>query len=174
MVKSGMNTCLLSSFPVIPILGEYFLLGGEPVSRSFLGEYKCSADAKGRLMVPSKLRECFPEGEQIYLVRSLDRCINLYTESRWNVFEEKILTLPETESREVRRFFYSSMQEAEPDGQGRILLPVGLREYAGITKAVIVLGCGDHVELWDEESYRDYTEKVRTASVEDILRRNGL
>ena len=71
------------------------MLGGEPVSRSFLGEYKCSADAKGRLMVPSKLRECFPEGEQIYLVRSLDHCINLYTESRWNVFEEKILSLPE-------------------------------------------------------------------------------
>ena len=150
------------------------MLGGEPVSRSFLGEYKCSADAKGRLMVPSKLRECFPEGEQIYLVRSLDHCINLYTESRWNVFEEKILSLPETESREVRRFFYSSMQDAEPDGQGRILLPVGLREYAGISKSVIALGCGDHVEFWDEETYRNYTNEVRTASVEEILRRNGL
>jgi len=144
------------------------------VARSFLGEYKCNADAKGRLMVPAKLRECFPEGERIYLVRSLDHCINLYTESRWNVFEEKILSLPETDSREVRRFFYSSMQEGDPDGQGRILLPVGLREYAGITKSVIVLGCGDHVEFWDEESYRNYTSEVRTASVEEILRRNGL
>lgn len=144
------------------------------MSRSFLGEYKCSADAKGRLMVPSKLRDCFPEGEQIYLVRSLDHCINLYTESRWKIFEEKILSLPETESREVRRFFYSSMQEAEPDGQGRILLTVGLREYAGITKSVIALGCGDHVEFWDEDSYRAYTNEVRTASVEEILRRNGL
>ena len=144
------------------------------MARSFLGEYKCSADAKGRLMVPSKLRECFPEGEQIYLVRSLDHCINLYTESRWSVFEEKILSLPETESREVRRFFYSSMQEAEVDGQGRVLLSVGLREYAGITKSVVALGCGDHVEFWDEDAYRAYTDEARTASVEDILRRNGL
>ena len=144
------------------------------MSRAFLGEYKCSADAKGRLMVPAKLREGFPEGEVLYLVRSLDHCISLYTESRWSGFEEKILAMPETESREVRRFFYASMQEAEPDAQGRILLPVGLREYAGITKSVVALGCGDHVEFWDEEAYRNYTAEVRTASVEEILRRNGL
>lgn len=144
------------------------------MSRSFGGEYKCSADAKGRLLVPSKLRELFPEGEAVYLVRSLDRCINLYTEAKWNGFEEKIASLPETESRAVRRFFYASMQDAEPDGQGRILLPVGLREYAGITKAVVVLGCGDHVEIWDEETYLSYIEEMRTASVEEILKRNGL
>ena len=144
------------------------------MSRSFNGEYKCSADAKGRLLVPAKLRELFPEGEAVYLVRSLDHCINLYTESRWNSFEEKIATLPETESRAVRRFFYASMQDVEPDGQGRILLPVGLREYAGITKACIVLGCGDHAEIWDEESYLQYVAETRTESVEEILRRNGL
>ena len=144
------------------------------MSRSFLGEYKCNADTKGRLMIPSKLRDLFPEGEGLFLVRSLDRCINLYTESKWNGFEEKIAALPETESRAVRRFFYASMQEAEPDGQGRVLLPVGLREYAGITKSVVVLGCGDHVELWDEEAYEAYVSETRTASVEEILKRNGL
>ena len=144
------------------------------MNRMFLGEYKCSADTKGRLMVPSKLRELFPEGETLFLVRSLDHCINLYTESRWSIFEEKITSLPETESRAVRRFFYASMQEAEPDGQGRILLPVGLREYAGITKAVVVLGCGDHIEIWDEEAYGSYVEEERTESVEEILKRNGL
>lgn len=144
------------------------------MSFPFYGEYKCSADAKGRLMVPSNLRECFPEGEQVYLVRSLDHCINLYTQSRWSDFEEKVLSMPDTESRLVRRFFYSSMHKTDPDGQGRILLPVGLREYAGITKSVIALGCGDHVEFWDEETYHNYTAEVRTASVEEILRRNGL
>ncbi len=144
------------------------------MNRSFSGEYKCSADAKGRLLVPSRLRELFPEGESVYLVRSLDHCINLYTEDRWGNFEEKILSLPETESRAVRRFFYASMQDVEPDGQGRILLPAGLREYAGISKSVIVIGCGDHVEIWDEESYQNWIEETRTASVEDILKRNGL
>jgi MraZ protein len=144
------------------------------VNRSFCGEYKCSADAKGRLLVPSRLRELFPEGQSVYLVRSLDRCVNLYTEERWSAFEEKILALPETESRTVRRFFYASMQDVEPDGQGRILLPAGLREYAGITKSVIVIGCGDHVEIWDEENYLNCITQTRTASVEEILKRNGL
>ncbi|MBR2616465.1 MAG: division/cell wall cluster transcriptional repressor MraZ [Clostridia bacterium] len=142
--------------------------------RSFCGEYKCAADAKGRLLIPSKMRELFPEGETMILVRSLDNCINLYTEEKWSGFEEKIAALPETESRDVRRFFYASMQPAEPDGQGRILLPVQLREFAHIEKNVVVLGCGDHAEIWDEESYRAYTGENRTASIEEILKRNGL
>jgi len=144
------------------------------VIRSFLGEYHCAADAKGRLMIPAKMRELFPEGESMILVRSLDHCINLYPEEKWHYFEEKIASLPETESRDVRRFFYASMQEAEPDPQGRILLPIPLREYADIKKSVVVLGCGDHAEIWDEERYLAYTEQTRTASIEEILKRNGL
>ncbi len=142
--------------------------------QSFCGEYKCAADDKGRLLIPSKMKELFPEGESVILVRSLDRCINLYTEEKWKYFEEKINAIRETDSREVRRFFYSSMQDVEPDNQGRILLPAQLREFAGIVKSVVVLGCGDHAEIWDEESYRNYTSQNRTASIEEILRRNGL
>lgn len=142
--------------------------------RSFLGEYKCSADSKGRLLIPAKLRDVFPEGESMILVRSLDQCINLYSEGKWNLFEEKIAALPGTEARDVHRFFYASMQEAEPDAQGRVLLPVQLREFAQIVKNVVVLGCGDHIEIWDEETYRNYTSQTRTASIEEILKRNGL
>ncbi len=144
------------------------------MARSFCGEYKCAADAKGRLLIPAKLKELFPEGEDMILVRSLDNCINLYTEEKWQFFEEKIAQLPETQSRDVRRFFYASMQYAQPDNQGRILLPVPLREFAHITKSVVVLGCGDHAEIWDEESYQNYISENRTASIEEILKRNGL
>lgn len=142
--------------------------------RSFCGEYKCAADTKGRLLIPAKLRELFPEGESMILVRSLDSCINLYTEEKWRSFEEKIFTLPETEARDVRRFFYASMQDVEPDGQGRVLIPAGLREYANIEKTVVVLGCGDHAEIWDEDTYRRYISENRTSSIEEILKRNGL
>ncbi len=144
------------------------------MNRSFCGEYKCAADVKGRLLIPSKMRELFPEGEAMVLVRSLDRCISIYTEEKWRFFEEKIASLPETDSREVRRFFYASMQYAEPDHQGRVLLPAGLREFAQIEKSVVVIGCGDHAEVWDEESYTRYTGENRTDSVEEILKRNGL
>ena len=148
--------------------------GARRVKRSCCGEFKCSADAKGRLLIPSKMRELFPDGESMVLVRSLDRCISIYTEEKWSSFEEKIASLPETESREVRRFFYASMMYAEPDSQGRVLLPVGLREFAEIQKNVVMIGCGDHAEIWDEEAYTRYTSETRTASVEEILKRNGL
>ena len=142
--------------------------------RSFCGEYRCAADAKGRLMIPAKIREMIPEGETMVLARSLDHCINLYTEEKWASFEEMISTLPETESRNVRRFFFSSMQYAEPDGQGRVLLPAVLREYAKSGKNVVVLGCGDHAEIWDEETYDQFTFDNRTEEIENILKRHGL
>ena len=140
----------------------------------FCGEYQCTADAKGRMFFPAKLREVFGDGESMILVRSLDPCISVYTAEKWGVYAEKIESIPPTEGREVKRFFYSSIQETEPDSQGRILLPPELREWAGVIKEVRVIGCGDHAEIWDAERYRAHTEKARTESVEDILKRNGL
>ncbi len=142
--------------------------------RSFCGVFHCAADAKGRLMIPSKMRDLFPEGESMILVQSMDPCINLYTEERWGNFEEKINALAPTEVRKIARFFYGSMQDVKADSQGRVLLPMQLREYAGITKAVIIVGCGDHAEIWDEAAYEAYTKESRTEEIEEILRRNGL
>ena len=140
----------------------------------FYGEYKCASDAKGRLFVPAKLRENFGEQKNVILVRSLDSCISIYPEEAWRVFEEKIAAMPSTDARLIQRFFYSSMQEAEIDSQGRLQLPQQLRSYAGIMKNVIVLGCRDHVEIWDETSYAAYAGEMRTEEIEQILRRNGL
>lgn len=142
--------------------------------RVFCGEYTCTADAKGRMFVPTKIRERFGEGEAIILVRSLDPCISIYTEEKWKSFEEKIESLPGTEAREVKRFFYGSMQDAFMDAQGRLLIPAHLREYAGIEKQVLVAGCGDHAEIWSEETYRKAVSESRSEDIEAILRRNGL
>ena len=142
--------------------------------RSFCGVFHCAADAKGRLMIPSKMRDLFPEGQSMILVQSMDKCINLYTEERWGDFEEKINALAPTEVRKIARFFYGSMQDVTPDGQGRVLLPMQLREYAGISRAVVIVGCGDHAEIWDEKTYSDYASESRTEEIEEILRRNGL
>lgn len=125
-------------------------------------------------MIPAKMRELFPEGQAMILVKSLDKCINLYTEERWGVFEEKINALAPTEMRKVSRFFYGSMQDVMPDAQGRVLLPLQLRETAGIARAVVIVGCGDHAEIWDEETYDNYARESRTEEIEEILRRNGL
>jgi len=140
----------------------------------FYGEYKCACDAKGRLFVPAKLRENFGEEKNVILVRSLDPCVSVYPEENWKVFEEKIAAMPSTDARKIQRFFYSSMQDALLDAQGRLQLPQTLRDYAGVLKNIIVLGCRDHVEIWDEASYIAYAAETRTEEIEEILRRNGL
>ena len=140
----------------------------------FYGEYKCASDAKGRLFVPAKLRDAFGEENEVILVRSLDTCVSLYPKSIWHTFEEKIYELPMTDSLAIRRFFFGSAQDAELDAQGRLQIPQNLREYAGITKALVAVGCGDHVEIWDEKSYQDYSSVSRTAEVIELLRRHGL
>jgi len=141
---------------------------------AFCGEYKCAADAKGRVFVPARMREQFGEGEPVILVRSLDACINLYPEENWQLYEEKIESLPGTQARDVKRFFYGSMQSVEMDSQGRVLLPPQLREFAGIDKKILFVGCGDHAEIWDEDAYRAHAAESRNQDIEEILRRNGL
>jgi MraZ protein len=66
---------------------------------------------------------------------------------------DKIKSMPlnQREARDYQRYFLSGATDVEPDRQGRIVLPMSLREYAGITKDVWILGVGTRVEIWDKE-----------------------
>ncbi len=96
------------------------------------GEFRHSIDAKGRLFIPAKLRDEL--GERFTVTRGLDKCLAIYPESEWNILEERIQALPMSRARDLQRFFFSSAFDAELDSQGRILLPAGLRKYAGAVK----------------------------------------
>lgn len=127
------------------------------------GEYKHNIDTKNRLILPVKLREAL--GDNIIMTKSVDRCIALYPSDSWAVFTDKINALPEMQSRKIKRYIYSSAVEAEPDSQGRILLPLNLRVFAGIDKNVTVVGVGDHAEIWDDELWN---EEVSSGEGDDI------
>lgn len=121
-----------------------------------IGEYQHNIDAKGRIIIPSKLREGL--GEKFYIVRGIDKCLFIYPESRWIEILEKIKTLPWT-LEEVRRFsrkFASTAGECEADNQGRILIPQKLREYAGLEKQVVSIGVIDRVEIWSKNNWESY------------------
>jgi len=127
------------------------------------GEYKHNIDTKNRLILPVKLREAL--GDNVIMTKSVDRCIALYPSDSWAVFTDKINALPEMQSRKIKRYIYSSAVEAEPDSQGRILLPLNLRVFAGIDKNVTVVGVGDHAEIWDDELWN---EEVNSGEGDDI------
>lgn len=123
----------------------------------FMGEYNHSIDTKGRLIIPSKLREDL--GDSFVITKGLDNCLFIYTEAEWKNIENKFREMPLTtkDARKFIRFFFSSASKMEMDKQGRILVPPILREFAGLKKDVVLVGVLDRVEIWDKDNWNDNT-----------------
>ena len=121
-----------------------------------IGEYEHSLDAKGRLIMPAKLRTDM--GEKFIITKGLDGCLFVFSQNEWSNFESKLKELPLTNknARDFVRFFLSGATECEIDKQGRFLLVNTLREYAEIIKEVIIIGVGTRLEIWDKEKWKKY------------------
>lgn len=119
----------------------------------FMGEYSHTIDAKGRLIVPSKFREGL--GDSFVVTKGFDGCLYAYDMEEWTKLEEKMKNLPMSHKdiRKISRFFLAGATLAEVDKQGRILLPAVLREFAQITKDVVLLGVGNRIEIWSKENW---------------------
>ena len=119
----------------------------------FNGEYSHSVDAKGRVIIPSDFRELL--GAKFWLTKGLDGCLNIYAEEEWEKFEQKLAALPITNkgARKFSRFMHAGATHCETDRQGRILVPANLREYAAIGKDAVMIGNGNHVEIWSRERW---------------------
>ena len=135
-----------------------------------LGTYSHSLDAKGRLIVPAKLRESL--GDSFVITKSLDHCLAIYPSDGWEDFIEKIETLPKISNepaRRLRRFYFGNSQTIEVDKQGRVLIPGNLRDYAGLKKDVTLIGVNDHVEVWDDEAWQKYNDDIDINEIVDNL-----
>ncbi len=136
----------------------------EREERMFYGQYDHSLDRKGRIIIPSKLRQVLIESfsEKFMATRGLEQCVFLFPIEQWRNLEEKTKTLPfmtGSHARAFTRLLFSGAIECSMDKQGRILLPQNLREYAGIKKDVVITGVSDHMELWSREKWTKYLEK---------------
>ena len=122
----------------------------------FIGEFKHTTDAKGRVSIPSIFREDL--GESFYVTRGLDKSLFVFTQNEWQKLDEKIKTIPLTSKsgRLFTRFFYSGAVRCSLDKSGRVLLPQTLREYAGIAKDAVIIGAGSRVEIWSEDVWNEY------------------
>ena len=115
-----------------------------------VGKYVHTVDPKGRLFVPSKLRDEL--GESFYVTLGLDHCLSVYTEAGWQAIVEKYNALPLSQARKMRILF-ANAAKCEPDKQGRFLIPQTLRDYAGLRQEVTFIGLAGHAEIWDSETY---------------------
>ncbi len=133
----------------------------------FIGEYHHSVDDKGRLIIPSKFRDEL--GTKFIITRGIENCLFVYSLESWEKIVNKLEALPFTkkDARAFIRFFLSGASEAEFDKQGRINITSPLISYANITKECVVIGTGDRLEIWSEESWNDFFTSAKD-SMSDI------
>ncbi len=127
--------------------------------REMTGEFQHSLDSKGRIFIPAKLREEL--GEIFYMTVSMERCLCVYSAESWQSFSDKVNAMPYVRQRRMRPLF-AQAAKCELDSQGRTIVPQNLRAYAGLVKNVIVVGCNNHAELWDSETWKSVYDAEST------------
>jgi len=119
------------------------------------GRFEHSLDDKNRVFAPARYRDQLKEenGRHFMLAIGLDRCLYLFLPSQWEHYLQKLDTAKFKSPQARRDYFrevFSNAAEAAIDGEGRILIPQALRDYAGLRKEVVVLGSGARAEVWDK------------------------
>ena len=129
----------------------------------FLGEYDHTLDERSRVTLPRKIRQEIDERE-VVLSRGFDACIFGFDKRSCEREAEKNLESPvvEAKGRELRRYLFAAAERVEIDKLGRILLPAQLKEYAKIEKNVVIIGAGDHFEMWARNIWSVYANRLNT------------
>jgi MraZ protein len=133
----------------------------------FYGEYQHSIDRKGRIILPSKFRETAKANsiEKFFLNRGFEKCLFMFSEDEWRINESRLkeLSFTRQEARTFNRLYFSGAFEVVPDGQGRILLPASLKDFAGIKNEVVLVGVSTRIELWDKERWQEFCRNSQPA-----------
>ena len=125
----------------------------------FTSEYESKLDAKGRLLLPSRIKAQLPEGtNQLVLRRGYEPCLIIYPLVEFKKVFAKISALSESnpDNRVFQRSVLSGLTEIEMDINGRILIPKNMLAYAQLEKDVILTGIGNRVEMWNPSLYQKH------------------
>lgn len=138
----------------------------------FLGTHAPRLDDKGRLILPAKFREELAGG--IVLTRGQERCLYAFTAAEFERMYAQLREAPlaQKQARDYVRVMLSGADSQIPDKQGRITLPAALRQYAGLSKELAVIGAGARVEIWDAKAWETYLaeqEQVFASTAEEII-----
>lgn len=131
------------------------------------GEYQHSMDPKGRVTVPSRFREDL--GDRFYVSTGKDGCLILLSDGQFQKLAENIAAMPPAQARVLQRVMFSKAAEVEPDKQGRILIPPGLRDYAGLQRDVVLIGASTRAELWDAGRWAEYNAAQSQEDIEAVM-----
>lgn len=134
----------------------------------FLGQYDRTVDDKGRLAIPGELRNGLGHGA--VMTRSFDNCLCIYPAAKWEALAQAANDLQDLrpEARFRARALFSGAVPCDFDSQGRVALPAYLREYAGISGDVTIVGVGSRVEVWNRITWNQLSQTFQGLEIEQV------
>ena len=136
----------------------------------FFGNYSHSLDEKGRLVIPKKMREEL--GNKIFIMKGFDGALAIYQLSAYDKVMEELqkYSFNKKENRDYLRLKLASIVDLDVDKLGRVQFPTAVVNKYHINKDVVVLGAGDHIEVWDKARYEEYMTSIEN-EYEEIAER---
>jgi MraZ protein len=125
----------------------------------FTGRYDYTIDDKGRLSIPSRLRDQVERDGQpliLYVTRGRKGQLSAYAEREYNLLIEELGSRTDEEASEALRYFTENTEECPIDKQGRVVFSPRLRELGSIHRDVVVIGVSKRIEFWDKARYEKY------------------
>ncbi len=138
--------------------------------KMFMGEYHHTIDSKGRLIIPSKIRDDL--GNSFFMTRGLEGCLYVYPKSNWENIIAKYKEIPDTkDKRYFMRIFLSGATNCELDSQGRVNIPTPLLDYAKLEKECLIIGVDDRLEIWSKDEWDIFinTNENKLSDLADTL-----
>ncbi len=136
------------------------------------GEYRLTIDGKGRVSIPTKMRE--PLGETFMISRGLKNTLYLYPMDEWHKFEDIIAATPFTKQVDFGLFFFSGAEEAELDSHGRTTISQKFRKLINLDSNIVLIGNKTHIEVWNETAWDEYISKLTPDDVMRELMESGI
>jgi MraZ protein len=141
----------------------------------FYGEYDYKIDEKGRVAIPPRFRRELKDG--VVLSPGVEKCINMYPLSEWRKLATSLTSSPLTQNkmRRLKRAIFSTAFNVAIDGQGRVALPIPLREHAEIQEDVVVTGANNYLEIWNQvlwEEEKAISQEQAWQIIESLERRD--
>lgn len=133
----------------------------------FLGTSDHALDSKGRVILPTKFREEL--GDSFYLTMGFERCVQVMSAAEFDRLREQIRQLPADKALSLQYLLVSPAVPVSPNSQGRVSIPQKLREDAGLSGEVTVVGVDTRIEIWDKAAFAAFMERQKQASVQEAL-----
>ncbi|MBX3607949.1 MAG: division/cell wall cluster transcriptional repressor MraZ [Piscinibacter sp.] len=137
----------------------------------FQGPAALTLDTKGRIAMPARHRVLLEamRVNQMTITKHPDGCLMIFPRPIWETFRDHVAALP-MDAVKWKRVFLGNAMDADIDNSGRLLIAPELRAATGLVRDVMLLGMGNHLELWDAQKHAELEAEVMKSEMPESLK----